>query len=144
MTSRLLPLAVPIAAVALLAGVAGCGSSDSDDTASDTSASPSASASSSGSSGASASSSPSPSASHPDLPACKAVWIEGKRLPKPYKGCVENGKKDDSYTYYCSIGNRLVTYGAAYYAVPGAKINKAHPTRAKDPEWARARDTCTG
>lgn len=143
MRSRLLALTVPVAAALLLAG---CGS---DDTASDASGSTSPSASPTSavpSSAPPSASSPSAPSSSPAsaLPACAKIWVEGKRLPGGYKGCQEGGTKDDSLIFHCSIGNRLATYGAAFYAVPGNRIFKAHPTRDKDRAWTSVYNTCTG
>lgn len=139
MRSRLLPLAVPLVAVML---VAGCGSQD---TASDASASktPSSTAPSEPSSSAPSKTSDKPSkAVH--LPACSKVWAEGKRLPRGYKGCQEHGVKDHSLIIRCEIGNTLATYGRAYYAPAGGRIVKAHPSRNKDRNWKFVYNTCTG
>lgn len=149
MRSRLRPLAVIVLPLASLALAAGCGSSDT--TASDAGSSPSPSASSAPPSPSATPSAPAspktPASSHPSqpkLPACHTVWVEGERLPSHYKGCLKNGKKDDSLIINCSIGNRLATYGDAYYAVPGGPIFKAQPTRNKDKNWQMVYNTCTG
>lgn len=139
MRTRLLPLAVPIAALTLAAG---CGT---EDTASDasTSTTPSSSASSQMSSSAPSTPSDKPSKAV-DLPACGKVWSEGKRLPRGYKGCQKHGVKDHSLIIRCEIGNTLATYGTAYYAPAGGRIVKAHPSRNKDRNWKFVYNTCTG
>ena len=134
MRTRLLTVAMPIAALALLAG---CGSND--DTATDPGGATTAPTSS-------AAQSPSTPASSPasNLPECSSLWSVGKKLPATYAGCQEGGVKAHSLIYQCEIGSKLATYGTQLYATPGSTIVKASPSRAKDKNWKFAYNHCVG
>lgn len=80
-----------------------------------------------------------------DLPACDEVWVDGATLPARYAGCVDaDGVEVAAESRECSIGKPLVTYGDAFYAVPGRVVNEVAGSLDEDPAYQSALASCTG
>lgn len=109
------PLAAALA-LGLALTVAGCGQDTSSTSSTSTASSPSTSAA------AATSRSASPV---PDGPRCRAVWVEGRKLPADYHGCVHAGVWVKADSRPCEFGRDLTVYADQYYAVAGGKV--MHP-----------------
>ncbi|WP_205471179.1 hypothetical protein [Nocardioides sp. SYSU D00038] len=81
--------------------------------------------------------------STPPRPDCAEVWVAGRKLPRPYKGCLEDGVLVEPDAFYCSFGAPLVIYAKKFYAVVGRKVNEVGTTLAKDPGYRAAIRACT-
>ncbi|MFD0805088.1 hypothetical protein ACFQ0K_03230 [Nocardioides caeni] len=136
-------VSIPAAALLLAATVAlaGCGGDDAEEPRSERSAT-------NGASGTDATTSapattpvtPTP----PDLPGCSGVWVEGRRLPAGYAGCVDDAGEVSRDVRMCSIGDTLATHDDRWYAVPGRVINHAVPDLERDQAYQSAVLACTG
>jgi hypothetical protein len=78
------------------------------------------------------------------VPDCETVWQDGATLPRTYRGCVDDtGTVVPRDALGCSSGQRLVSHGDRYYAVPGGTIHEAATTPlADDPEYRTAVRSC--
>ncbi len=83
-----------------------------------------------------------PSSADPN--ACTSIWVAGSLLPEGYTGCTDNGAQVAAKKRNCSFGKPLVTYGDAFYAVPGGKINQVSGTLGDDEGYQASLAACTG
>lgn len=127
------------------AGLSSCGADDAapgDDAAASV---PTTSAgSSAGAPATSASPSIAPTKVAPPLPDCAEVWVEGRRLPKPYKGCLEPDGRISKSVKSCSMGATLAQYGTRFYGIPGRPAVLALPSRDENQAYLDLLATCTG
>ncbi len=131
------------AAAACLLALAGCG--DGDD--------PSEAEGPDGPATTSAATSPTPSPTEPtspttkpvpDLPDCADLWVEGKVLPRGYRGCVDEYDQVSKSIRPCSIGSKLAQHGDQYYAIVGRQVMRALPSRNANDEYLDFLATCSG
>lgn len=138
-----------VAALLVPSLLAGCGS---DDTGAGTEPGqePSAAVTPSESPSGSPSESPSepadePTASAPTEPVCADVWVEGARLPRPYRGChdAERGVWVKAKVIPCSTGQRIVTFADSFYAAGGRPVVRVEGPLVDDARFSQAVAACT-
>lgn len=149
--ARLLP-----ALVLGLVVLAGCGSEDAEPTAGDSAGDTAGdTASSTPSDAATSSASPEPSeptsepttSASPEVPAgtpaCGEVWVEDARIPRGYRGCV-----DDTGAYVradrlgCSSGQALIRYADRFYGVAGGTVSRTAGPLLDDPDYTETVEGC--
>ncbi len=128
------------AALTLVAGLglSACGS-DSPDAAND----PSASTSETPSESPSETPTETPTA-EPSGPACSDVWVAGATLPEKYNGCqdADTGKWVQAMVYFCSSGQRLVTFRTTFYAAKGEVVNESKVPLRRNQEFKKVLASC--
>lgn len=147
MMRRLTLRVVPAAAVACCLLLSGCGSDDpAGDAAERTSAPSSPTEATTPAETATTSSPPAEltTSAAPALPDCSEVWVEGKRIPKPYRGCLEDDGRVSKSLHGCSMGASLAQYGKRFYGIPGRPAVRATPDRNHDQTYLDLLATCTG
>ena len=77
------------------------------------------------------------------LPACSDVWVDGRKLPGGYRGCVEGETVVKADRQICSLGIPLVTYDGRFYAMAGNVVNDVGRL-AGNGQYRKALDNCTG
>ncbi|HWJ10191.1 MAG TPA: hypothetical protein VNS46_12495 [Nocardioides sp.] len=137
MGARITAWAGMATATALL--LAGCGS-DSDGTADDTSSPTGSVSTTAASSAPSASTTPAPAGT----PRCGAVWKDGAKLPRVYRGCADEGLLVAADRIGCSSGQALVRYGNRFWAVAGGPIARTSGALLKDDDYTAALTSCRG
>ena len=146
MRSRLL-LAALLVPLALASACGEEGSSDAGEEATGVSDSASPTPTEAPSDPASASPTESASATskppEPTGPACSAVWVDGRSLPKRYQGCVDDTGFVKADRLGCSSGQRIIRYDDRYWAYEGGPVSKTRGL-AKDAEYADEVATCRG
>lgn len=128
------------AALALVLGLslAACGEEDGADTATEQTSSPSPSDSTD------STETPTETPTEPKGPACDEVWVAGSTLPKNYNGCqdAEKDKFVQAMVYFCSSGQRLVTFRRNFYAAKGEVVNETSTPLARDAEFKKVLASC--
>lgn len=80
----------------------------------------------------------------PKGPACSDVWVAGATLPEKYNGCqdAEKGTWVQAMMYYCSSGQRLVTYRTTFYAAKGEVVNESEVPLRRNREFQKVLASC--
>ena len=78
-----------------------------------------------------------------ELPDCATVWVAGQDLPRPYRGCVEDGAEVRPDSVFCSFGRPLVTHADRFWALPGAEVHGTAGPLEQDRGYRRALRSCT-
>lgn len=149
MMRRLTWRVVPATAIACSLLLSGCGGDDSTGDADEpatASSSPTDAATTTEAGTATASPPPAEptTSAAPALPDCAEVWVEGKRIPKPYRGCLEDDGRVSKSLKGCSMGASLAQYGKRFYGIPGRPVVRATPDRNHDQTYLDLLATCTG
>ncbi|WP_232679446.1 hypothetical protein [Nocardioides sp. R-C-SC26] len=77
-------------------------------------------------------------------PPCVDIWKDGELLPRRYAGCTdEDGGWIAAAKRECSLGIPLITFGDAFYAVPGGPVNPTQGPVEKDRDYRSALASCT-
>lgn len=148
MMRRLTWRVVPAAVIACCLALTGCGGDDTSGEADEPATAPS-----SPTSAPATTETPTPSPTEtaetttsppPGLPDCSEVWVEGRRIPKPYRGCLEGDGRVSKDLHPCSMGFSLAQYGKRFYGVPGRPAARATPDRNHDQTYLGLLATCTG
>lgn len=84
------------------------------------------------------------STDQPEGPACDEVWVDGQKLPRPYRGCVDSdGAWVKTEVQHCSTGQRVVTFDNSFYAVVGRRIIGTSGPLSDDPDYSQLLAACT-
>lgn len=78
----------------------------------------------------------------PDGPACAEVWVDGKDLPRSYRGCVQGDTWVRADTSHCASGQVLVTFDDRFYGAKGAVVNDVSGPLDKSKQYQRAVRSC--
>ena len=133
------------ATVATLALVAGLGLAACGEDGPDSAADPSAGETTSQTPSATPSETPTEEPSEEPMgPACSDVWVAGQTLPQNYNGCqdAEKDKWVQAMIYHCSSGQRLVTYGATFYAAKGEVVNESKVPLRRNRDFQKVLASC--
>ncbi|MFC5727916.1 MULTISPECIES: hypothetical protein [Nocardioides] len=145
MMRRLMWRVVPAAVLASSLALSGCGGDTTGEAGGPTASSSTPSSSAGTDTPTAATSSPAETTSAaPALPDCAEVWVEGKRIPKPYRGCLEDDGRVSKSLHGCSMGASLAQYGKRFYGIPGRPAVRATPDRNHDQTYLDLLATCTG
>lgn len=135
---------VPLLA-ALALGLGGCGTDDSSSVASDdTPAATSSSSSPAPTPPSSTSAAAAPSDTPPPgTPDCAAVWRDGAKIPRAYRGCVD---ADGAYVAKdglgCSSGQTIIRFADRFYGVAGGTVHEATRPLLSDRDYRAAVVRC--
>lgn len=122
-----------LSALVLALSLTACGSDDA--TVADAPTAPAATESEAG-----ASASPSAAA---DAPSCEETWRAGSKLPRPYRGCLdEAGELVEPDRLPCSSGQVIMRQGDRWYAVPGGLIYEVADGLDNDEDYVAAVARC--
>ena len=86
-----------------------------------------------------------PSGSAPaDAPECSDVWSDGARIPRSYKGCVdESGSYVERDVLGCSSGQQMVRYGDHFYGMLGGTAYETEQPLDEDRDYRAATRRCS-
>lgn len=131
------PRASAIGALLVLTLFAGCGDDGGGPAVDTTAPDPAAT------SGSAPSESPSGSAAG-DAPACEAVWVTGRSIPRGFDGCEVDGTLVEADVIGCSSGQRFVTYDDRWYGVLGGAVREGTSPLDQDREYRASVASCRG
>lgn len=77
-------------------------------------------------------------------PPCDRIWVAGRDLPVGYAGCRDGKRRVAADQRHCALGRMLVTYADRFYAVPGFRVNAVPEGLGKSKAYRQAERVCTG
>lgn len=76
-------------------------------------------------------------------PACGDVWVDGSRIARTYKGCVDDvGAYVERDAVGCSSGQRLVVFDGRFWGVLGGTVHEAGSSLDEDRDYRDATRRC--